>query len=105
MVKDQQRIRLTPLKDLLAIFRFKNHPKVQLGLLQRCWNIVAPEVLGNKFSNEITIVSCKQHELLLHVSSSVWAQEITLYSGILTEKMNAMLGENLIEAIRTKVGT
>lgn len=64
-------------------------PATVLAHVQRCW----PEVAGARVAAESEPRSERGRVVTVACSSAVWAQELTLLSTDLLERLNASLGE------------
>lgn len=71
-----------------------------LATLGAYWTEVVGETLGAHSSP----AAMKGAELLVHVSSSVWLQEMRFLKDDLMDALNRLLGRPLVKDIRFKVG-
>ncbi len=71
-----------------------------LAVLGACW----PEVVGEILGSNTCPAAMKGKQLLVHVSSSVWLQEMRYLKDDIIEAANRVLGQSLVKDIRFKVG-
>lgn len=71
-----------------------------LSALGACW----PEVVGETLGAHSSPAAMRGAELLVHVSSSVWLQEMRFLKDDLLDALNRLLGQPMVKDIRFKVG-
>lgn len=93
---------LTPIKGILTqVLRecrgsFQQDP----DLLGQIWD----RAVGATIARNAQPAAFKQRLLVVHVSSSVWLQELFFQKSALIERVNAAAGREILEDIRFKIG-
>ena len=93
---------LTPIKGILTqVLRdcrgnFQQDP----DLLGQIWD----RAVGATIARNAQPAAFKQRLLVVHVSSSVWLQELFFQKSALIEQVNAAAGREILEDIRFKIG-
>ncbi len=87
------------LNDVLKTLR----PEADGGLVQvwRLWD----DVVGKAIAENARPAAFKGKLLLVHVSSSPWVHQLQFLKREIIQKLNAALGQDLIEDIKFKIGT
>jgi predicted nucleic acid-binding Zn ribbon protein len=86
------------LSDLLTTLR----PEANGGLV-RVWQLW-DEVVGRAIAENARPAAFKGKLLLVHVASSPWIHQLQFLKGEIIQKLNAELGQDLIEDIKFKIG-
>jgi predicted nucleic acid-binding Zn ribbon protein len=73
-------------------------PATPLARVQRVW----AEAVGNVVAREAEPVAVHGGALTVACRSAVWAQELDLMSGTVTEALNEALGEPVIKTLRCR---
>ena len=86
------------LNDVLKTLR----PEADSGLVQvwQLWD----DVVGRAIAENARPAAFKGKLLLVHVSSSPWVHQLQFLKREIIQKLNAALGQNLIEDIKFKIG-
>ncbi len=86
------------LNDVLKTLR----PEADSGLVQvwQLWD----DVVGRPIAENARPAAFKGKLLLVHVASSPWVHQLQFLKSEIIEKLNAALGQNLIEDIKFKIG-
>jgi predicted nucleic acid-binding Zn ribbon protein len=86
------------LNDVLKTMR----PEADGGLLQvwQLWD----DVVGKAIAENARPAAFKGKLLLVHVSSSPWVHQLQFLKKEIIQKLNAALGQDLIEDIKFKIG-
>ncbi len=86
------------LNDVLKTLR----PEADVGLVQvwQLWD----DVVGRAIAENARPAAFKGKLLLVHVASSPWVHQLQFLKREIIEKLNAALGQNLIEDIKFKIG-
>lgn len=102
MDKDQKDTGVTPLKGILTtVLRQCRHDLQQdPDRLKQIWNRAAGAVIASNAQP----AAFKQRLLIVHVSSSVWLQELYYQKAALIERVNLEAGQIILDDIRFKVG-
>ncbi len=102
MAKDKQDKGVTPLKGILTTVMRQCRRDLQLDpdLLKQIWNRAAGDVIARNAQP----AAFKQRLLIVHVSSSVWLQELYYQKAALIERVNREAGQIILDDIQFKVG-
>ena len=86
------------LNDVLKTLR----PEADSGLVQvwQLWD----DVVGRAIAENARPAAFKGKLLLVHVSSSPWVHQLQFLKKEIIQKLNAALGQDLIEDIKFKIG-
>lgn len=102
MTDQKKKTDLTPIKGILTqVLRecrgsFQQDP----DLLGQIWD----RAVGAAIARNAQPAAFKQRLLVVHVSSSVWLQELFFQKSALIERVNAVAGREILEDIRFKIG-
>lgn len=91
-----------PLSDILADVV----PRCQggIGTSARSVWMHWDRVVGDTLSRNAQPAAFKAHTLVVHVSSSVWLQELHFQKADLIDRLNQAAGAGVVEDIRFKIG-
>ncbi len=86
------------LNDVLKTLR----PEADVGLVQvwQLWD----DVVGRAIAENARPAAFKGKLLLVHVASSPWIHQLQFLKREIIQKLNAALGQDLIEDIKFKIG-
>mgnify|MGYP000144444292 CR=1 FL=1 len=73
---------------------------LKTSLLLRSWK----EIVGEPIAAQTQPYAIRNRILFVHVSHSVWIQQLQFFKPALLEKINQFLGEPLLREIRFKLG-
>jgi hypothetical protein len=73
---------------------------LKTSLLLRSWR----EIVGEPIAAQTQPYAIRNRILFVHVSHSVWIQQLQFFKPALLEKINQFLGEPLLQEIRFKLG-
>jgi predicted nucleic acid-binding Zn ribbon protein len=102
MDKDKQDTSVTPLKGILTTVLRQCRRDLQLDpdFLMPIWNRAAGAVIARNAQP----AAFKQRLLIVHVSSSVWLQELYFQKAALIKRINLEAGQIILDDIHFKVG-
>jgi predicted nucleic acid-binding Zn ribbon protein len=84
-----------------ALNKFRADSDLELTSLFTIWN----NVVGEAVANNSKPAEFKGKILIVHVSSSVWLQELQYYKKEMITKINNKLGKELVCDIKFRIGT
>jgi predicted nucleic acid-binding Zn ribbon protein len=87
-----------PLARAVEAYAAMLAPATPLARVQRVW----AEAVGNVVAREAEPVAVRGGALTVACRSAVWAQELDLMSGTVTEALNEALGEPVIKTLRCR---
>ncbi|MDJ0876840.1 MAG: DUF721 domain-containing protein [Desulfobacterales bacterium] len=93
---------VTPLKGILNSVLRQCRRDLQLDpdLLWQVWD----RAVGPAIARNARPAAFKQRLLIVHVSSSVWLQELHFQKGTLIERVNKEAGSTIVDDIQFKIG-
>ena len=93
---------LTPIKGILTQVLRECHGRFQQDpdLLWQIWD----RAVGASVARNAQPAAFKKRLLIVHVSSSVWLQELFFQKAALIEQVNAAAGSDILEDIQFKIG-
>ncbi|MGD8243355.1 MAG: DUF721 domain-containing protein [Desulfobacterales bacterium] len=93
---------LTPIKGILnqVLRDCRGNIHQDPDLLGQVWD----RAVGATIASNAQPAAFKQRLLVVHVSSSVWLQELFFQKSALIERVNAAAGREILEDIRFKIG-
>jgi len=83
-----------------ALNKFRTDPDLELTTVFTIWN----NVVGEAVANNSKPAGFKGKVLIVHVSSSAWMQELQYYKKDMITKINDVLGKELVEDIKFRIG-
>ena len=102
MNKDNKEAGITPLGGILANVLRACRQELQQDpdRLGPIWN----RAVGAAVASNAQPAAFKQRLLIVHVSSSVWLQELYYQKADLIERINAEAGQTVVDDIQFKIG-
>ena len=79
----------------------RHNPEEQLLEVFEIWN----QIVGASVSQNAQPTAFKGKLLLVEVNSSVWMQQLQFLKEDIIGKINATIGETVVEDIKFKIGT
>ena len=76
-------------------------PRGLLAEIQSLW----PELAGTELARSASPVSERQGTVTVACESAVWAQELELLAGDLSERLNSRLTQGAVERLRFVIGS
>ncbi len=102
MSDQKKKTDLTPIKGILTqvLRECRGGLQQDPDLLGQIWD----RAVGAAIARNAQPAAFKQRLLVVHVSSSVWLQELFFQKSALIERVNAVAGREILEDIRFKIG-
>ncbi len=93
---------ITPIKGILAgvLRQCRSDLQQDPDLLWQVWD----RAVGAAIARNAQPAAFRQRLLIVHVSSSVWLQELHFRKAVLIERINREAGSPILEDIQFKVG-
>ena len=102
MSDQKKKTDLTPIKGILTqvLRECRGGLQQDPDFLGQIWD----RAVGAAIARNAQPAAFKQRLLVVHVSSSVWLQELFFQKSALIERVNAAAGREILEDIRFKIG-
>ena len=85
------------IEDVIENLNMKR--KLNISRIFNCWE----EIVGTEISKKAKPIKVTGGVLRVSVTTSTWANELSLMSGQLIEKINSFIGEEVVKRIRFKI--
>jgi len=93
---------LIPVGEIIPDIIRRYRPASDASLI-KVWDLWTSAV-GNDVAANAAPAAFKNRLLIVHVSSSVWMQQLRFLKADLLQKLNSMLGRDCISDIKFKIG-
>lgn len=81
---------------------FSCRSEIKNGMLE-IWNLW-PNIVGEAIARDSRPAAFKEKTLIVHVSGSIWIQELQFLKKDIIQSVNDSLGTNLIDNIKFRIG-
>ncbi len=93
---------MTPLEGILTrmLRQYRSEMQLDPDLMGKIWD----RAVGATIARHAQPAAFKQRRLIVHVSSSVWLQELHFQKAALIERVNREAGSVVLEEIQFRIG-
>ncbi len=93
---------MTPIEGILTrmLRQYRSEMQLDPDLMGKIWD----RAVGATIARHAQPAAFKQRRLIVHVSSSVWLQELHFQKAALIERVNREAGSVVLEEIQFRIG-